>query len=314
MPPSFEEKLIRAVKKKREAEGLSIRALSDAVGVSFSTLARIERGEGQPDNNSKVRLLQWLGTDAEDAGLGLENVALVHFRAGKNVRSSTVHTLLRAAECLRLSMQDENERKGRGSRHDNAPADSVSLSKEELEQEAEKFRSDLGLSSDEPLDSLRLDVEGVSVIPVGKTNCLDEKTVSHLRGDAGAEWSAMSVPLDPENENWIVLLNDSHSVERQRVTVLEEFWHILLGHKLTKIARVADAYGRTYDKAEEHDAYYLASATLLPRTAITDAVSKNLSSEQIARMFGTSPELVAYRIKRLGLWREHVGKQVKLRA
>jgi Zn-dependent peptidase ImmA (M78 family) len=107
-------------------------------------------------------------------------------------------------------------------------------------------------------------------------------------------------------------LNDTHGVERQRVTVLEEYWHILLGHKLTKIARVADAYGRTYDKPEEHDAYYLAAATLLPKAAIIEAVGKKRSSQQIADMFGTSPELVEYRIKRLGLWREHMGKQIKL--
>jgi Zn-dependent peptidase ImmA (M78 family) len=124
--------------------------------------------------------------------------------------------------------------------------------------------------------------------------------------------SKLSMPLDAQNENWVILLNDSHTAERQRVTVLEEFWHILLGHKLTKIARVADAYGRTYDKAEEHDAYYLASATLLPQAAIIEAVSKNHSSEQVARMFGTSSELVDYRIKRLGLWREHVRKRISL--
>jgi Zn-dependent peptidase ImmA (M78 family) len=75
---------------------------------------------------------------------------------------------------------------------------------------------------------------------------------------------------------------------------------------------VTDAYGRTYDKAEEHDAYYLAAATLLPRSAVIDAVRKNQSSEQIAKAFGTSSELVDYRIKRLGLWREHMGKKVSL--
>jgi len=150
------------------------------------------------------------------------------------------------------------------------------------------------------------------MIPVGKTNCLDAQTISQLRKEAGGEWSAMSVPLDAEDESWAVLLNDSHTVERQRVTVLEELWHILLGHKLTRIARVAEAYGRTYDETEEHDAYYLASATLLPKAAVTDAVNKNRSSEQIARIFGTSSELVDYRIKRLGLWREHVGKQIRL--
>lgn len=309
---SLQDKLVKAVRKKREAEGLSIRALAAAIGVSFSTLARIERGEGQPDNNSKIRLLQWLGADAESAGLSFDNVAFVHFRAGKNIRSSTVRALLRAADCLRQSIGGQGGWKEQHDTDEDAAAASVSLSKEELEETAERFRTDLGLSHDEPLDSLRIEVDGAQVIPVGKTNHLDARIISQLRRDAGGEWSAMSVPLDPENENWAVLLNDSHSVERQRVTVLEEFWHILLGHKLTKIARVAEAYGRTYDKTEEHDAYYLASATLLPKTAVIDAVSKKRTSEQIAAMFGTSSELVDYRIKRLGLWREHVGKEVKL--
>jgi transcriptional regulator with XRE-family HTH domain len=310
--PDFEEKLVRAVKRKRGAEGLSIRALSAAVGVSFSTLARIERGEGSPDNNSKIRLLQWLGADAEEAKLGFDNVAFVHFRAGKNVRSSTVRTLLRAADCLRKTLGSGAEWTGQHDMDDNASGPTLSLSKEELEQAADKFRADLGLSPNEPLDSLRVEVDGVRIIPIETTNCVDPQTVNHLRGNASGEWSAMTVPLDAKNENWAVVLNDSHTVERQRVTVLEEFWHILLGHKLTKIARVAEAYGRTYDKTEEHDAYYLASATLLPRAAMIDAVSKNRSSDQIARLFGTSSELVDYRIKRLGLWREHVGKQIRL--
>ena len=51
---SFEMQLVDAVRRKREAEGLSIRALSAVVGISFSTLARIERGDGLPDNNSKI--------------------------------------------------------------------------------------------------------------------------------------------------------------------------------------------------------------------------------------------------------------------
>ena len=306
--PSFEEKLVKAVKEKREAEGLSIRALSAATGISFSTLARIERGEGQPDNNSKIRLLEWLGADAEEAGLSFDNVAFVHFRAGKNIRSSTVRTLLRAADSLRQAM-------GCKAQHDvddGASVVSVSLSKEELEETAHRFRADLGLRQNEPLDSLRVEVDSVQVIPIGKTNYLDARIVSQLRRDGGGEWSAMSVPLDSKKGTWVVLLNDGHTVERQRVTVLEEFWHILLGHKLTKIARIAEAYGRTYDKTEEHDAYYLASATLLPKAAIVDAVTKKQSSEQIAKRFGTSPDLVEYRIKRLGLWREHLGKRITL--
>jgi hypothetical protein len=36
-----------------------------------------------------------------------------------------------------------------------------------------------------------------------------------LRGNASGEWATTSAPLDPDNENWAALLNDSHTVERQ---------------------------------------------------------------------------------------------------
>lgn len=303
--PSFEDRLVRAVKRKREAQGLSIRALSAAVGVSFSTLARIERGEGQPDNNSKIRLLEWLGPDAEEADLSFDSVAYVHFRAAKNIKSSTVQALLRAAGCIRkdVSMGPEEQF---------SAAEAVPLSKEELESAAEGFRADLKLKSDQPLDSLKVKVDGVQVIRVSETDCLDSATAKHLCSEAVSEWSAMSVPLEEDNDQWAILLNDGHTPERQRVTLLEEYWHILLGHKLTRIARISEVYGRTYDQAEEHDAYYLASATLLPRRALMKAVKENRTSAEISQQFGTSAELVEYRIKRLGLWRDYIGKRIRL--
>ncbi|WP_375779175.1 ImmA/IrrE family metallo-endopeptidase [Bradyrhizobium sp. ma5] len=305
---SFEKRLIDAVRRKREAEGLSIRALSALVGVSFSTLARIERGEGLPDNNSKIRLLEWLGPEAEETGLSFDNVAFVHFRAAKNVRSPTVHALLRAAELIRKHTGVSGEAAS-------APAqagEAIAASKEELEKTAERFREELGLSADEPLDSLRVEVEGTRLFKLTETEFFGRALVDRLSLVTCDEWSAMSVPLNYTDDLWAVLLNDCHTVERQRVTVMEEYWHILLGHKLTKIARVADGYGRTYDQAEEHDAFYLASATLLPRAAILDAVSRRMTSADIGLTFGTSSELVDYRIKRLGLWREHIGKRVGL--
>jgi transcriptional regulator with XRE-family HTH domain len=311
---NFETHLISAVKKKREAEGLSLRALSSTVGISFSTLARIERGEGLPDNNSKIRLLEWLGEAAEEAGLRFDNVAFVHFRAAKNVRSVTVQALLRAADSIRreaLAEVSEAEEPAliKSTSNDD---EAVALSKEELERAAEDFRRDLDLASDEPLDSLKLNVEGVQVHRLTQTNYLEGSIAQKLQVGSVDEWSAMSVPLDAGGDKWAVLLNDCHKAERQRVTVLEEYWHILLGHKLTKIARIAEAYGRTYDKAEEHDAYYLAAATLLPKAAIIKAVRAKQNSVEIAQQFGTSTELVDYRIKRLGLWRDHLGKKVAL--
>lgn len=312
---NFETQLIDAIKKKREEEGLSIRALSAVVGISFSTLARIERGEGLPDNNSKIRLLEWLGENADEAGLKFDNVAFVHFRAAKNVQSATVQALLRAADAIRRHSLADADTSGDDRSFPKSPSSDdevVALSKEELEKAAEKFRKDLDVGTNQPLDSLKLEVEDIHVHRLTETKFLEAALVRKLRIESSDEWSAMSVPLNALGDTWAVLLNDCHTRERQRVTILEEYWHILLGHKLTKIARIAEAYGRTYDKVEEHDAYYLASATLLPRAAIMKAVEAKQTSAEIAKTFGTSAELVDYRIKRLGLWRDHVGKKVTI--
>ena len=305
--------MAKAVQQKREAEGLSIRSLAAIVGISFSTLARIERGEGSPDNNSKVRLLEWLGDRGEDAGLSFDNVAFVHFRAAKNVQSSTVQALLQAARCVRVDAAEKlnvslDERQSNPVGDDEA----VALSKEELEQTAEQFRKELGLKPSQPLDSLGLSVQGVRIYRLLETSCIEPTVAKRLAKHACDEWSAMSVPVSTSEDKWAVLLNDCHTKERQRVTILEEIWHILCGHKLTKIAKVAGSYGRTYDKVEEHDAYYLASACLLPKSAVVAAVRAKHSSQAIAKRYGTSSELVDYRIKRLGLWREHVGKKIEI--
>ena len=308
---NFETKLIKALIDKRTRLGLSIRALSAQVGISFSTLARLERGDGLPDNNSKIRLLEWLGDDAQELGLDFQRAAFVHFRAMKNVQSGTVQALLKAADCLKDGINnDETEAYTSASLIGEEPH--PELSKEQLEEIADSFRRDLKIGAEDPLDSLQVNVEGVRVVKLTTSKCFDARTMRKLRHESCHEWSAMSVPLDRAMTTWVVLLNDCHMLERQRVTLLEEYWHILMGHKLTKVAKVSETYGRTYDQAEEHDAYYLASASLLPRQAVQAAVSKGLPATEIAKQFGTSPELVEYRIKRLGLWREHVGKKVAI--
>lgn len=306
-------RLIQALKEKREAEGLSIRALSTEIGVSFSALARLERGEGEPDNNSTIRILNWLGAEAEEYGLSYEQTALVHFRAAKNVNSKTIHCLLKSADAIKKRHSTASgEPAPARDEPDQYAAPPLSLSKSEMETMAEKLRAELNVGENDRLDSLSVRVIGVELLVPADVAGLSKECRSHLCGQGSDEWSAMSVPLNSNNTKWAVLRNDGHNIERQRVTYLEECWHIMLGHKLTRIAKVADAYGRTYDANEEHDAYYLASASLLPRKAIESAVEAKFSATKIAKQFGVSPELVEYRIKRLGLWRLYKGISVKL--
>ncbi len=309
------KKLIAALKRKRETEGFSIRKLSATIGVSFSTLARIERGDGEPDNNTRIRIIEWLGKDADESGLQFDNVALVHFRARKNIDSKSIDCLLQIANILK-SQHDyswSNSEKQASGNSDNFEAPPVIIrSKPEMEHMAQSFRKDLKLKDLDKLDPLKLSIEGVDTLGIRDVPELSSRCIKHLEEAGSNDWSAMSVPLDEYNDAWAIVLNKKHPIPRQNVTFLEECWHILLGHKLTKIAKIANAYGRTFEQNEEHDAYYLAAASLLPEKIVKEAVLSKHDINELAESYGCSPELVEYRIKRLGLWREYKGKNIKL--
>lgn len=310
------KRLIEALKKKREAEGHSLRSLASAIGVSFSSLGRMERGEGEPDNNSRIRILEWLGEDAHALGLSFESFAYVHFRAGKNIGSQTVHCLFQVADFLKHHYGIKRLIKEHTPTKSESPLPeeaTLSLSKPEMEAMAHSLRQELGLKDHQALDPRTIVVDSVKVLTIQEIHGISRKITAHLEGPGSTTWSAMSVPIDEETDTWIIVLNDLNNIARQNVSLLEEFWHILLGHKLTKIAKIADAYGRTFDESEEHDAFYLAAATLLPKSIIRKVVKEQRDTGEIVECYGVSPELVEYRIKRLGLWRAYRGKKVQLK-
>ncbi len=303
--------LVQILRQKREANGYSLRKLSSVIGVSFSTLARIERGEGEPDNNTKVRILEWLGDDARKAGIEFKNVAFVHFRARKNINSETVHALLKLAAHLKEKygedcsdpFEDSNERE---------LGHSVALSKGEMEEMAELFRYELGLSEYEPLNPFQIRVAGVEVLSLSDVHNIDKKIKNILQPPGKQQWDAMSVPLEEEKGKWVVIWNDAQKGGRQNVSLLEEFWHILQGHKLTRINKIVDVYGRTFSEVEEHDAYYLASATLLPAKVVQKIVDGKENIAEATEKYEVTKDLIEYRIKRLGLWRKYKGIEVSL--
>ena len=55
----------RAIRRKREELGLSLRDVADETKVSASTLSRIENGTGKPDADNIARLTGWLNVPVE---------------------------------------------------------------------------------------------------------------------------------------------------------------------------------------------------------------------------------------------------------
>lgn len=59
------EELGRAVRRRREELGLSLRDVASKTSVSASTLSRIENGTGKPDADNIARLTGWLEVPVE---------------------------------------------------------------------------------------------------------------------------------------------------------------------------------------------------------------------------------------------------------
>src|SRR4029434_5560239 len=59
------EELGRAIRRRREELGLSLRDVATRTSVSASTLSRIENGTGKPDADNIARLTSWLDVPME---------------------------------------------------------------------------------------------------------------------------------------------------------------------------------------------------------------------------------------------------------
>ena len=55
----------RAIHRRRDELGLSLRDVANETGVSASTLSRIENGTGKPDADNIARLTSWLDVPME---------------------------------------------------------------------------------------------------------------------------------------------------------------------------------------------------------------------------------------------------------
>ena len=101
----------RAIRRRREELGLSLRDVADVTNVSASTLSRIENGTGKPDADNIARLTSWLDVPLERILKGAregreETKAIVyyphestpeiveaHLRADRNLTAETADAL-----------------------------------------------------------------------------------------------------------------------------------------------------------------------------------------------------------------------------
>jgi Zn-dependent peptidase ImmA (M78 family) len=131
---------------------------------------------------------------------------------------------------------------------------------------------------------------------------VEEELLATLFGDHRSKWSGMTIPCD---EHFIVIMNETHTETRQNATLMEEYFHIVLRHKPSKVGLcpITGLIMREFDKSLEAEAYHSAAAALVPYAAMRDMVRNRSNAREIARHFEVSDDLVAFRLKTCKLYR-----------
>ena len=112
------QELGRAIKRHRDELKMSLRDVADEIGVSASTLSRIENGTGKPDADNIARISRWLdmpmdrvmssrqGKDVEPVVYypheATPEIVEAHLRADKKLSPETAKAL---SELFRVAYQ-----------------------------------------------------------------------------------------------------------------------------------------------------------------------------------------------------------------
>jgi hypothetical protein len=147
---------------------------------------------------------------------------------------------------------------------------------------------------------------GARVIPHGELACA-EVLLKHFRSEASGRWSGLAMQLDDGTE--LIIYNDSHAETRVRASLMEEFFHVKLDHPRSRMRPLPDgSRQRTLDSEIERIAYGSGAASLVPYCGLKELMAQGAYSNDIARLYGVSPQLIAFRMKVTRLYNKRRGK------
>ncbi len=274
----------RKLKVARSAAGLSLRALSDAIGnrVSAQAIGNYERDEDMPGSAALIALANALGVTIDyllsEEELVLEGVdfrkkSIASAREEATLEARTIHLLeryLALEDLLNLRSVDWEQPRS-------APYPVADL--RDAEDAARSVREDWGLGND-PIPKLAelLEERGIKVLS------LDLDDIDGL---------AAKVRRKDRDAARVIVIKKSSWSERKRFNLAHELGHMV----------IAPAAGVDEEKA----AHRFAGAFLMPADVLRSEIGAHRSSISIGELvalkerFGVSIQALTYRCKDLGI-------------
>lgn len=172
--------------------------------------------------------------------------------------------------------------------------------KSKAEQVARSIREDLGLGALAPLCPWKLASHLSLTVLTPHDLPLAANDIEQLTVKDSTSWSGITVK---DSGLTAVVLNPSHSLRRQRSTLMHEIAHIYLGHVGNRVDVSVDGVLLVSDfsSEQEDEADWLAGALLAPREALLRACEDGKSSAEICEHYGISSDLCTWRLRMTGI-------------
>lgn len=169
-----------------------------------------------------------------------------------------------------------------------------------VERNGLKLRNWLKLNKYDPMNPENLAKKmGVDLYTPKDVSALPNEILQNLLEEANKNWSAGT--MISHNGKPFIIYNPNHSEERKRATLMEELAHLYLNHKPSEFIHFNGIAFRTHKQTVETQAYWVGSASLIPRHVLEVSVEKNISREYVAEKFLVSIDLVKFRENVTGL-------------
>jgi IrrE N-terminal-like domain len=166
-----------------------------------------------------------------------------------------------------------------------------------LEHQGMRLRAQLNLSDWDSLDQFAAFnlIPKTAVWPLKNVPGITLHSLNYFRSE-GIGWSAWAVPDWSGNTN--VFFNDANPLREVRVHLLEEYFHLRLGHSPDKISLVpVNGNYRTYNIQKEEEAHGCGAAALVPYAGLQSMLALGKHLEWIAEHYLVPLSLVEFRIE-----------------
>lgn len=169
--------------------------------------------------------------------------------------------------------------------------------KAEAEDLSISLRRELSLKDRDPLDAFQLAAH-LEIPVLALSGLSDQVSDDSLRILMHEEASAFSGITIHNGTRRVVVLNDVHTITRQRSSLAHELAHALLGHPPSPLTN--DAGDRHYNSEIEKEANWLAGAILIPGAAAKHIVFNIPDRSDAAKRYLVSTEMLNYRLQVTG--------------